>query len=95
MNGSKSDDSEGEERKAKAKSECGLSHALGLNSRISQKASMATTADAGMVRIQAHTMRARNSPAHGRETVGSSDTDNGAGDGVGGADRNSGQCGAE
>src|SRR5664280_2040280 len=35
----------------------GLSHALGLNSRISQKASMATMAEAGMVRTQAHTMR--------------------------------------
>src|ERR1035441_7947566 len=57
----------GEKRKAKserrrAKGEqrtanSGLSHALGLNSRISQKASMATVADAGMVRTQAHTMR--------------------------------------
>src|SRR5664279_304862 len=33
-----------------------------------------------------------NSPAHSRETLRSSDTDNSAGDGVRGADRNSGQC---
>src|SRR5664279_526897 len=36
-----------------------------------------------------------NSPAHSRETLRSSDTDNSAGDGVRGADRNSGQRGAE
>src|ERR1035437_718416 len=42
-----------EQRKAKS----GIPHALGLNSRISQKASMATMADAGMVRTQAQTIR--------------------------------------
>src|SRR5664279_6312480 len=45
----------GERRRAN--SEQRLSHALGLNSRISQKASMATMADAGMVRTQAQTIR--------------------------------------
>ena len=34
-----------------------MSYAVGLNSRMIQNATMATTADAGMVMIQAHTMR--------------------------------------
>ena len=34
-----------------------LSYAVGLNNRIIQNATIATTAEAGMVRTQAHTMR--------------------------------------
>ena len=49
----------GERRRANS---C-FSHAFGLNIRISQKASMATTADAGMVRIHAHTDSPRYAPA--------------------------------
>src|SRR5271167_4461782 len=41
----------------RAKGEPRISHAFGLKMRMSQNASMATSADAGMVRIHAHTMR--------------------------------------